>query len=138
MNLRKIKVAFEDDRGSISDIFYKEKFDHAAIIKTNSGNFIRGNHYHKNTTQHIFMTKGELRYWYLDLNDKSNKIPKSILVPQGYIVTTKPWEVHALEMLGESEFIVFSSGIRGGIDYESDTFRDKVILTPDMLEINKK
>ena len=136
MEIRKVEIAFEDDRGSIADIFYKEKFDHAAIIKTNSGNFIRGNHYHKETTQHIFMTKGKLRYWYKDSKDKSNDPPKSVLVDEGYVVTSKPGEVHSLEMLGESEFIVFSSGKRGGMDYESDTFRDIVILTPDMLESN--
>ena len=134
MKLRKVEKAFEDDRGSIADIFYKEKLDHVAIIKTNSGNFIRGNHYHKHTTQHIFMTKGKLRYWYKDSQDKTNAPPKSVLVDEGYIVKTTPLEVHALEMLGESEFIVFSTGIRGGMDYESDTYRDIVILTPDMLQ----
>lgn len=136
MEIRKVETAFEDDRGSIADIFYKQKIDHVAIIKTNSGNFIRGNHYHKYTTQHIFMTKGKLRYWYKDSKDKSNQPPKSILVDEGYVVSTPPREVHALEMLDKSEFIVFSSGIRGGMDYESDTFRDIVILTPEMLESN--
>ena len=28
---------------------------------------------------------------------------------------------------------VFSHGLRGGEDYEADTFRDIVILTPEML-----
>ena len=49
------------------------------------------------------------------------------------MVSTPPNEVHALEMLGESQFVVFSSGLRGGQDYEADTYRDIVILTPDML-----
>ena len=80
------------------------------------------------------MTKGKLRYWYKDSQDKTNAPPKSVLVDEGYIVKTTPLEVHALEMLGESEFIVFSTGIRGGMDYESDTYRDIVILTPDMLQ----
>lgn len=131
MELRKIEPAFTDDRGSIADIFYNTKIDHVAIIKTNDGNFIRGNHYHKYTTQHIYMSVGSLRYWYRAL-DKNTEV-KSVLVPEGYLVSTSPDEIHSLEMLGKSEFIVFSSGIRGGKDYESDTYRDHVILTEDML-----
>ena len=77
------------------------------------------------------MAKGCLRYWYKPI-DIGAEI-KSVLVPEGYLVSTPPLEVHSLEMLGPSEFIVFSTGIRGGDDYESDTFRDQVILTPQML-----
>ena len=29
-------------------------------IKTFEGNFIRGNHYHKLSTQHIYMVNGEI------------------------------------------------------------------------------
>ncbi len=132
MKIRKINPAFTDERGSISDLFYKEQIDHVAVIKTNEGNIIRGNHYHKQTTQHIYMSRGKLRYWYKSLDPESSV--DSLVIPQGHIVSTPPCEVHALEMMGASEFIVFSKGLRGGIDYESDTFREHVILTPDMLE----
>ena len=40
------------------------------------------------------------------------------------MVSTEPLEIHALECLGPSEFIVFSTGLRGGNDYEADTYRD--------------
>ena len=131
MKIRQIKPDFEDNRGIISDIFYKEKIDHVAEIKTFEGNFIRGNHYHKLSTQHIYMVNGALRYWYKSLRPESEV--KSVLVPEGWLVTSDPYEVHSLEMLGKSTFIVFSQGSRGGKDYESDTFREHVILTEDML-----
>jgi hypothetical protein len=57
---------------------------------------------------------------------------KSVLLKEYEAITTPPYEVHALEMLEKSQFIVFSHGLRGGIDYEADTFRDIVILTPEM------
>tara|TARA_B110000116_G_C16704682_1_gene521520 strand:- start:70 stop:462 length:393 start_codon:yes stop_codon:yes gene_type:complete len=128
MKIRKIREAFTDDRGTISDIFYKTKIDHVAIIKTkDAGKIIRGNHYHKHTTQHIYMTKGWLRYWYKQLNQESSA--KFVDVKEGFIVSTPPLEIHALECFEANDFIVFSMGIRGGDDYESDTFRvDSIIL----------
>ena len=83
MKIKKIKTAFTDERGSIADIFYKANIEHVAIIKTlDKGRIIRGNHYHKLTTQHIFMTKGSLRYWYReqDVNAPVNVID----VPEGH------------------------------------------------------
>ena len=132
MKIRKIEIDFEDTRGTISDIFYDTNINHVAVIKTNKGDFIRGNHYHKLSTQHIYMSRGSLRYWYRNLDP--NCEVKSILVPTGHLVTSEPYEIHSLEMLGESEFIVFSTGLRGGKDYEIDTFREHIILTEDMLK----
>jgi hypothetical protein len=131
MNHQKISIAFNDTRGSIADIMYKVEINHVAIIETIQGGVIRGNHYHKLSTQHIFMTKGSLRYWYQPV-DKGRPI-QSVLVKEYELVSTPPFEVHALEMIENSQFIVFSQGLRGGEDYEADTFRDIVILTQEML-----
>jgi dTDP-4-dehydrorhamnose 3,5-epimerase-like enzyme len=128
----KITPATSDERGAISDILYKTEIHHAAVIDSNRGGLIRGNHYHKATTQHIFITKGSLRYWYQPA-DKSQPV-KSVLVREYEMVSTPPYEVHALEILEPNQFIVFSRGVRGGQDYESDTFRVPPILTPDMVQ----
>jgi dTDP-4-dehydrorhamnose 3,5-epimerase-like enzyme len=128
---RKISPATSDERGTISDILYKTEIQHAAIIESKRGGLIRGNHYHKATTQHIFITKGSLRYWYQPV-DQSEPV-KSIDVHEYELVSTPPFEVHALEILEPNQFIVFSHGQRGGQDYESDTFRVTPILTPQML-----
>lgn len=117
----KIKIATKDDRGNISDIFYKHPVDHVTIINSKKGSF-RGDHYHKFTTQHMFMTKGSLRYYYRQIDEDNTKV-KSVIVRQGEMVSTPPNEVHALEIIEDNQFIVFSEGKRGGIDYESDTFR---------------
>ncbi len=121
MKKTKIKIATRDDRGSISDIFYNHPIDHIAIINSKKGSF-RGDHYHKFTTQHIFMTKGSLRYYYRLVNEKNDKV-RSVVVRVGEMVTTGPNEVHALETLEDNQFIAFSEGKRGGNDYESDTYR---------------
>ena len=46
------------------------------------------------------MTKGSLRYWYKKYGED---VPVKVIdVPEGYMVSTEPYEVHALEHLEES------------------------------------
>lgn len=115
-----------DDRGSIVDLFYNEDINHVATV-TSEPNVIRGNHYHKETTQHMLMTKGSLEYWYKPVD--SNEPSQMVIANKGDLVSTGPNEIHALRIGPEgNEFIVFSQGKRGGKDYESDTFRvDNII-----------
>ena len=110
----------EDSRGSIVDIFYKKNINHIAVVKSHKGS-IRGNHYHKETTQHMLIIKGSLEYWFTSL--EATEEPKFILLKEGDFVSTPPNEVHALKIVEDNEFIVFTEGVRGGKDYESDTFR---------------
>jgi len=131
MEHRRIETATLDERGRISDVFYKASIEHVAIIESHQQGLIRGNHYHKLTTQHIFITRGSLRYWYRPVDGSAPT--QSIVVREYEMVSTPPFEVHALEILEPNQFVVFSSGLRGGTDYESDTFREVVILTPEML-----
>ena len=104
MKIRKIEVATEDDRGTISDILYKDNINHVAVITSKKG-ALRGNHYHKETTQYIFMNEGCLRYWYADIGSDD---VQSILVERGWLVETPPREIHALECVTDSIFTVFS------------------------------
>ena len=116
----------KDKRGSIIDIFYKKKINHVAIIDSKP-NALRGNHYHKKTIQHMLITKGSLEYWYKPLK-KQTKVKKKIL-KVGDLVSTPPYEIHALKISKQgNQFIVFSEGIRGGKDYEADTFRVPSII----------
>ena len=70
MKKKKIKIAFKDYRGIIKDLFYKEKINHVAHIITKRIGVIRGNHYHKKTTQFMYMISGSLNYWYKKLDSK--------------------------------------------------------------------
>lgn len=116
----------KDDRGIIADVFYNTNIEHVAIIKSEP-NTIRGNHYHKETTQSMLITKGSLEYWYKPF--KSDEPSKMYLCQIGDLITTDPYEIHALRITDEgNEFIVFSEGKRGGMDYESDTYRVESII----------
>jgi dTDP-4-dehydrorhamnose 3,5-epimerase-like enzyme len=118
---------FEDYRGIIADVFYKVNINHIAIISS-VPNVIRGNHYHKETTQHMLMTKGSLNYWYKSVgSDEPAKMYKAVV---GDLISTEPLEIHALEITEDgNEFVVFSEGKRGGTDYESDTYRVDSIIS---------
>jgi dTDP-4-dehydrorhamnose 3,5-epimerase-like enzyme len=130
MKLTKIEPATSDERGNISDILYKVDIQHSAIINTVGGkNVVRGNHYHKETTQWIFITKGYLMYWYIEAGSEEVKF---IRVNENELVESPPYEKHALHILEDNQFIVYSQGKRGGQDYESDTFRVEPFLTKDV------
>tara|TARA_R110000824_G_scaffold2474_3_gene11471 strand:+ start:1967 stop:2383 length:417 start_codon:yes stop_codon:yes gene_type:complete len=117
-----------DERGSIVDIFYNGDIDHIAVIDSEP-NVVRGNHYHKYSTQHMLMTKGYLDYWYKPLG--SEEPAKVVRAHVGMLVSTPPNEIHALVIGQEgNQFIVFSQGTRGGQDYEADTFRVESIVGP--------
>ncbi|MDP4039127.1 MAG: hypothetical protein Q8P57_00925 [Candidatus Pacearchaeota archaeon] len=118
----------EDDRGKIADIFYNENINHVAVITSKKG-ISRGNHYHKQTTQHTLVTKGSLIYLSQPA-DKSEPV-KAILLKEGDLATSPPNEVHAMLFPEDNEFIVFSSGLRGGQDYEKDTFRVSPLELPE-------
>ena len=109
-----------DDRGDIVDIFYKDDIHHVTVVRSNKG-AVRGNHYHKETTQYMLITKGSLEYWHKPLG--SDCEPGCELLEEGDFMKTPPNEIHALNIVEDNEFVVFTAGARGGKDYESDTYR---------------
>ena len=115
-----------DARGVIADVFYNSVINHVALINSNP-EAIRGNHYHKESTQHMLITSGELEYWYKQLD--STEPAQMYLAKAGDLITTPAYEIHALRITDKgNQFVVFSEGKRGGEDYESDTFRVDSII----------
>lgn len=114
-----------DSRGTIADIFYKANMNHACYI-TSVPNAIRGNHYHKFTTQYTFVVKGSMEYWY----KTSDGIVDMIIANEGDFITSPPNEIHTYKAgLDGCDVIAFTEGPRGGKDYESDTIRVESIIT---------
>ena len=59
MKLTKIKCTQQDQRGSITDIIEQLEFNGATMIFSKAGS-IRGNHYHKQSIQHIYVLEGKM------------------------------------------------------------------------------
>lgn len=116
---------FQDDRGTITDIFYARAINHVNLIESSAG-AVRGNHLHKLTTQHIFIIEGSLEYWY---QSEEMTVSEFKILKKGDLATSKPGEIHAMKM-GPNGciFMSFSEGPRGGKDYESDTYRTDSII----------
>ena len=116
-----------DSRGAITDIFYKRNMNHGCII-TNEPNAVRGNHYHKFTTQYTYVLAGDLIY-YSQPVDKSQAV-QAYHAKIGDFIISEPNEVHTLKSGDQgSVFIAFTEGPRGGEDYESDTYRVDSIVS---------
>lgn len=115
-----------DSRGQITDIFYGRNINHACLI-TNAPGAIRGNHYHKETTQFTYVLSGTLSYYSQPVS--GGPIVRTDCV-SGDFVISPPNEIHAMQAGPQGcVFIAFAEGPRGGEDYEKDTYRvDSIIL----------
>ena len=118
MKVNKIESVFSDARGEITDILTKEVIEYVTLITSVEG-AVRGNHYHKETFQHIYMLKGRINV----LTQKPGAEVESVILESGDLVENPPMEAHTMIALEDSEFMVFTRGPRGGEDYESDTYR---------------
>jgi oxalate decarboxylase/phosphoglucose isomerase-like protein (cupin superfamily) len=113
--------SFEDSRGTITDIFYTANMNHGCII-TNQPGAVRGNHYHKFTTQYTYILSGTLTYYSKGAGDGA--ATNAFEAVTGDMIISEPLEIHAMRA-GNSgcTFIAFAEGPRGGADYETDTYR---------------
>tara|TARA_B100000427_G_C15329719_1_gene516314 strand:+ start:277 stop:654 length:378 start_codon:yes stop_codon:yes gene_type:complete len=116
----KTKINFKDKRGIIVDLLEKKKINAITYITQNKGK-VRGNHFHKKTTQWNYLIKGRIK---IVTKKKDSKIKVKIL-KKGDLVVTSPNEQHAIKAVKYSEYLVFTQGPRGGKEYENDTFRLK-------------
>ena len=118
------KKLFKDKRGIIADILYDKKINHIAYIHSTK-NSVRGNHFHKKTSQYNFVLDGKIKYY---CKENKKKVKTYNLI-KGDLILTKPNQVHAFKTLSKkSIFLVFTVGVRGGKDYEKDTYRTDTII----------
>ena len=122
--IKKKKINQKDKRGYILDIFVNEPKQHCTIVTFNK-NSVRGNHFHKKSKQYSFILDGKLLMYITKVDTNGiikNKILKKI-VKKNDLVIHKPFEAHAFKALTKSTMLAFADGIRGGSNYERDTFR---------------
>lgn len=118
MELRKIQVSFEDQRGEIIDILEKREIDSATLITSKRG-AVRGNHYHKKSVQYAYIISGRMRL----LTRMPGEELVEAIAESGDLVYTPAEERHTFIALEDSVFLVLTKGPRGGKSYEADTYR---------------
>lgn len=125
MNVQKVPVAFSDARGEIIDVLKKGMVEYVTIIHSRK-DAVRGNHYHKDTIQYLYVLSGKLRA----VAQMPGEKPAEAILEAGDLIVNTPLERHAFKAIEETSFLVLTRGPRGGEDYEKDTFRLDVPLIP--------
>ena len=118
MKITRIKPTYQDERGEIIDIMAKEKIEYVTLITSMKGT-TRGNHYHMKTVQWVYLLEGRMKL----LTQMPNDPVIATVLEKGDLAMTEPMERHAMIALEDSSFMVFTHGMRGGEDYEKDTYR---------------
>ena len=66
---KKLKNNFKDKRGRIVDIFTNQPKDHCTLVTFNK-KAVRGNHFHKKSTQYAFVISGKLKMFFYSILSK--------------------------------------------------------------------
>ena len=116
------QTTIKDDRGEIIDLIEGEKINAVTYI-TFKKNAVRGNHFHKETTQWNYVLSGKIKI----VTQFQGEGVEELIMERGDLIETLPNESHALLGLENSELLVLTRGPRGGKEYESDTYH---LITP--------
>lgn len=125
MKVVTLKAAFKDARGLIVDVLDGVPVECVTLLSSKKG-AVRGNHYHKKTTQYAFVLQGKLRLY----TQQTGRPVRSRVINEGQLVVTPPKERHAFVALEDSVLIACAHGPRAGRSYEDDTFRLAKPITP--------
>jgi quercetin dioxygenase-like cupin family protein len=118
MRVIRVKPAVADRRGTITDVLDGTRVECVTLVTSKKG-AVRGNHYHKKTTQYTYVLDGRFRLF----TQRVGRPVQSRLVKAGDLVVTPPLERHAFVALEDSLLIACAHGPRAGRSYESDTYR---------------
>ena len=92
----------KDNRGSFQGIINKGNWREVNLALTHAGE-IRGGHFHKKTTQIIFLTRGKAEVKLEDLKHLGKS--KKFILQQGEGIKIEPYVLHTLHYLEDSEHI---------------------------------
>jgi dTDP-4-dehydrorhamnose 3,5-epimerase-like enzyme len=119
ITIKKIKAAFEDARGAITNVL-EEPVSHIAIISSKKGS-VRANHYHPKQIQYIYLISGSYEDVSKDLKKENTPVQKNTIVA-GDLVITPPMIAHAMRFLEDSVMLNITTGNR-----DSDKFLEHTI-----------
>ncbi len=118
MEITHPEIVHQDQRGTIIDVLAGTDMNYATVITSKKG-VVRGNHFHKKTVQWVYLFRGRLQ----SLSRMPGGPIETAVLEVGDLWKNSAFEEHALIALEDSQFLVLTSGLRGGRDYEKDTYR---------------
>jgi len=118
----KIKPAFTDKRGDILDIL-EEPVSHVGLVTFKKG-AIRGNHYHKKSTQYTYVLYGKIKFV---VSDARGKNKKSFILMERMFSRIPPKMVHSYKALTTAAMLDITTLNRKNSAYEEDTVRVTIL-----------
>ena len=118
MEIIDLKTAFEDQRGTITDLISDDTINAVTLITFASG-AVRANHYHERTIQWNYILSGEvLLVTQMPGGERIERVLR-----KGEFAVTRENERPALKGVTAAEVLILTKGPRAGSQYENDTFR---------------
>lgn len=122
--VKKIKPAFEDERGKILNVL-EEPICHVAVITSKKGS-VRANHYHPKQMQYVYLVSGKYESVSKNLKNKNSRTESQIIEP-GSLVITPPMTAHAMKFLEDSVMLNLTTGQRESRNFSEHTKKYKLI-----------
>jgi len=122
--VKRIDPSYSDERGAISNIL-EEPINHVAIITSKKGS-IRGNHYHPDQVQYVYLVSGKYEDVSKDLSNK-NARKESRIIEAGSLVITPPMVAHAMRFLEDSVLLNLTTDHRDSDKYAEHTKKYDII-----------
>lgn len=117
----KLETSYADERGIIVDLVVGS-LSSVTLVTFKKG-AVRGNHFHKHTSQWNYVLEGSLEGWSF-----SGGVKKFEVFTKGDLFLSPPLVPHAIRALENSHIMVITAGPRAGsYGYEGDTFRYELI-----------
>ena len=130
VTVKKIKPAFKDARGIITDLL-NQKISHVGLITTTKGS-VRASHYHLKSSQYSYILSGAF-----EVLTATVKFPRKItryVVNAGELISISPGVIHRFQALKKADMVDMISESRSQNAYESDVVRvaflDGVFVLP--------
>ena len=98
---------FKDKRGRIVDIFTNQPKDHCTLVTFNK-KAVRGNHFHKKSTQYAFVISGKLKMLTAKVDKNGKLIGKTTkeIISKNILIEHKPYCAHAFKALEKSNMLI--------------------------------
>jgi dTDP-4-dehydrorhamnose reductase len=92
---------FVDERGKLVGLFQGQRWEEVNYVESAKG-CVRGNHYHKETTEGFFVIDGKIKVTLVGI---TKDFERTFVAKKGDIMVINPNTIHSFEMIKDSKWI---------------------------------
>jgi len=121
----KIDAAHQDERGYILNVIDDPRISHVAVFTARSG-AIRGNHYHPEQLQWVYLISGRYTSYSQDVRHPEAPVETHAVEP-GMLVFAPPMVAHAQEFHEDSVLLNITDGPRASEAFARHTIKYELV-----------